>query len=262
MTTPREQLADLLHKSRIDAGYASHGALARKLNVSRPVVTKAENPAHPVPSDAMLAAWAGATGAGLDVLTDLAQRARSGPPGWFAKWADIEARASLIRWFEPLLVPGLLQVESYARAVLAWKPDGASTEANLKSRLARQSVLDRAELRVVILESVLYREVGDAATMCGQIQHLLAMGGRPSVMFQVVADTTAVAGALGGAFAIATEGTADVAAYAESNIQGAVYTDPDLVARAARVFDGLRTDALPWTQTQDLLLKAGERWTL
>jgi hypothetical protein len=196
------------------------------------------------------------------VLTDLAQRARTGPPGWFAKWADIEARASLIRWFEPLLIPGLLQVESYARAVLAWKPDSASTEANLKSRLARQSVLDRAELRVVILESVLYREVGDAVTMGGQIQHLLAVGDLPSVMLQVVADTPAVAGALGGAFAIATEGIADVAAYAESNIQGAVYTDPDLVARAARVFDGLRADALPWTQTQDLLRKAGERWTL
>jgi transcriptional regulator with XRE-family HTH domain len=262
VATPREQLAGLLRKSRVDAGYASHGALARKLNVSRPVVTQAENPAHPVPSDAVLAAWAGATGAGLDVLADLAQRARSGPPGWFAKWADdIEARATLIRWFEPLLIPGLLQVESYAVAVLGWKPDSARTEANLRSRLARQLVLDRAELRVLILESVLYREVGDAAVMAEQIQHLLAVGARPSVMLQVVEDTPAVAGALGGAFAIATEGTVDVAAYAESNIQGAVYTDPDLVARAARVFDGLRTDALPWTQTQDLLRKAGERWT-
>ncbi len=49
MATPPEQLAEVLRKSRIDAGYASHGALARKLNVSRPVVTKAENPAHPGP---------------------------------------------------------------------------------------------------------------------------------------------------------------------------------------------------------------------
>ncbi len=85
--------------------------------------------------------------------------------------------------------------------------------ANLKVRLARQAVLDRAELRVVILESVLYREVGDAATMGDQLQHLLAVGSR-------------------------------------------------LLARATRVFDGLRADALPWTQTQDLLTKAGERWTL
>jgi hypothetical protein len=262
MVTPREQLAEVLRKSRIDAGFESHVALARKLNVSRPVVTKAENPAHPVPSDAILAAWAGATGAGLDVLIDLAQRARSGPPGWFAKWADIEARASLIRWFEPLLVPGLIQTESYARAVLAWKPDSGSAEANLKTRLARQSVLDRAELRVVILGSVLNREVGDASVMCEQVEQLLMVGSRPSVMIQILPDTPAVAGALGGAFAIATEETADVAAYTDSIVKGGVYTDPDLIARAARVFDGLRADALPWTQTQDLLRKAGERWTL
>jgi hypothetical protein len=262
MPTPREQLASMLRQSRIDAGYDSHGALARKLNVSRPVVTKAENPAHPVPSDALLAAWAGATGAGLDVLTNLAQQARSGPPGWFAKWADIEARASVIRWFEPLLVPGLLQIESYAKTVLSWKPDSASASANLKSRLARQSVLDRAELRVVILASVLHREVGDAVTMSDQIQHLLVVGSRPSVTLQVVADTTEIAGALGGAFAIASEGAADVATYSESIVQGAVYTDPDLVARATREFDAVRGYALPWTQTQDLLEKAVEQWTL
>jgi transcriptional regulator with XRE-family HTH domain len=72
MTTPREQLAELFRKSRVDAGYGSHGALAKKLNVSRPVVSKAENPAQPVPSDTVLAAWAGATGAPLDTLTELA----------------------------------------------------------------------------------------------------------------------------------------------------------------------------------------------
>lgn len=262
MTTPREQLADILRKSRIGAGYASHGALARKLNVSRPVITKAENPGHPVPSDSMLAAWAGVTGAGLDVLADLALRARSGPPGWLAKWADIEARASLIRWFEPLLVPGLVQVESYARAVVAWKPESASADANLQTRLARQVVLGSAELRVVILGSVLSREVGDASVMCEQIEYLLAVGSRPSVMLQVMPDVPGVAGALGGAFAIATEGTTDVAAYTDSLVKGGVYTDPDVIARAVRVFDGLRADALPWAQTREFLEKAGERWAL
>jgi hypothetical protein len=47
-----------------------------------------------------------------------------------------------------------------------------------------------------------------------------------------------------------------------SIVKGGVYTDPDLIARAACVFDGLRADALPWAQTRDLLEKAGERWTL
>ena len=263
MATPREQLANILRQARIDAGYASHGALARRLNVSRPVISKAENPSSPTPSDAVLAAIAGATGAGLDDLTKLAQQARSGPPGWFSGWADdIEACSSVIRWFEPSLVPGLVQTEAYARAVLSWKPESASTEANLENRLSRQSVLDRAELRVVILETVLNREVGDAATMAGQVEHLLAVGGRPTVTLQVLPDTPAVAGALGGAFAIASEGAADIATYSESIVEGTVHTDPDLVARAVRLFDWLRAEALPWAQTQDLLRKAGERWTL
>jgi transcriptional regulator with XRE-family HTH domain len=84
--TPREQLAEMLKQARIGAGYGSHGALAKRLNVSRPVVTKAENPTHPPPSDAILAAWAGITGVALDVLTDLAQRAKSGTPEWFMSY--------------------------------------------------------------------------------------------------------------------------------------------------------------------------------
>ena len=95
-----------------------------------------------------------------------------------------------------------------------------------------------------------------------QIEHLLTVGSRPSVVLQIVPDTPVVAGGLGGAIAIATEGAVDVAAYHDSIVMGGVYTGPDLIARALRVFDGLRADALPWTQTQDLLKKAGERWTL
>jgi transcriptional regulator with XRE-family HTH domain len=93
MATPREQLANVLRQARLDAGYESHAAFARRLNVSRPVVSKAENPSSPTPSDAVLAAIAGATGAGLDELTKLAQQARSGPPGWFAGWTMTSRRA-------------------------------------------------------------------------------------------------------------------------------------------------------------------------
>jgi transcriptional regulator with XRE-family HTH domain len=106
MATPREQLANMLRQYRIVAGFGSHGALARKLNVSRPVVTRAENASHPVPSDAILAAWAGATGAPLETLTDLAKRARSGTPDWFMPYRQAEAEASILRCWSPLLVPG------------------------------------------------------------------------------------------------------------------------------------------------------------
>ena len=42
--------------------------------------------------------------------------------GWFQEWADIEAQATVLRWYEPLVVPGLLQTEDYARAILSAPP--------------------------------------------------------------------------------------------------------------------------------------------
>ena len=44
--------------------------------------------------------------------------------GWFQQWAGIEAQATVLRWYEPLVVPGLLQTEDYARAILSARPDG------------------------------------------------------------------------------------------------------------------------------------------
>jgi len=55
--TPREELADLLQRARAEAGYGSQGALAKRLNVSRPVISKAESATQPPPSEAILAAW-------------------------------------------------------------------------------------------------------------------------------------------------------------------------------------------------------------
>jgi transcriptional regulator with XRE-family HTH domain len=34
--------------------------------------------------------------------------------GWFQEWADSEAQTTVLRWYEPLVIPGLLQTEYYA----------------------------------------------------------------------------------------------------------------------------------------------------
>jgi Domain of unknown function (DUF5753) len=146
------------------------------------------------------------------------------------------------------------------RAALGWKPFSADVDENLSERLARQSVLDRAELRVLILGSVLHREVGNAETMREQIAQLLELGARPSVTLQIVPDTPDVAGALGGAFAISMEGSADTAVFTDSTVQSGVHTEADVIARAVRVWDGLHASALPWTMTRELLEQAGERY--
>jgi hypothetical protein len=258
--TPREQLAQALQQARIDAGYGSRGAFTKVLRASRSVISRAENPREAVPSNDVVTRWAAATKADKAKLLEYAKRARN-PRSFFAKWSDdFEQRATLIRWHEPLLVPGLIQTERYMRAVLGWKPFSADVDHNLSERLARQSVLDRAELRVLILGSVISREVGDASVMYEQIAHLVELGERSSVVLQIVPDTSVIAGALGGAFAIATEGAADTAVFTDSTVQSSVYTDNDALARAVRVWDGLHANALPWIQTREQLVQAGERW--
>jgi hypothetical protein len=201
-----------------------------------------------------------ATKADPAVLLDFAARARS-PRSFFAKWSeDFEQRATMLRMFEPSLSPGLLQTESYARAVVSWKPFRASADATLKGRLARQSIVDRAELRVLIVATVFDREVGGAAVMTEQIDHLLDNGERPNVTLQIVPDVPDLAGALVGAFAIATEGHTDTGVFTDSLIQSGVYTDAAIIERAVRVFDGLRSEALSWRQTREHLERSRAKW--
>ena len=83
----------------------------------------------------------------------------------------------------------------------------------------------------------------------------------PRVTIQVISAAAGAYGGLSGAFAIGTDQGADTVIYLETGIHGMVVHDPILIARAASVFDHLRAEALPRSQTLDLLAKAGERWT-
>lgn len=260
MPTPREQLADTLRQSRLDAGCESHGALAKKLNVSRPVVSKAENPAQPVPSDAVLAAWAGATGAALDTLTDLAQRARSGTPDWFMPYRQAEAQAGILRCWSPLLVPGILQTESYMRAVLSVEPYTAAQLDDLVSaRLERQAVIGRAYLTAVIDQHVLHRLIGSAAVMAEQCAHLLNMAERSNIALHVVPEGTNVG--LWGAFNIAArDSTVTVNLSAIEDIPS---TAPGLVGKVTVAFERILGAALPRIESHELIVKvAEEQWKM
>ena len=192
-------------------------------------------------------------------------RTWAGPhPPWFRDWVEIEARATVIRWWEPLLVPGLLQTPDYARAVLGWGPDdGGDLEERVAARLDRQAVFDRPsppEVWILLSEQILGYCVGSADVMRKQAQHLAEMAARPRVTIQVVAAGAGAYGGLSGAFAIGTDSAADTVIYLETGVQGMVIRDPKLITRAASMFDHLRAEALPRSQTLDVLARAGERW--
>src|ERR1700729_1687691 len=86
-------------------------------------------------------------------------------PAWFRDWVEVEREAVSLRWFEPLLIPGLLQTEEDARAVLAAAPPASpeeEVERLVSARMDRQAILDQAGpplLWVILDEGVLTRPV-------------------------------------------------------------------------------------------------------
>jgi transcriptional regulator with XRE-family HTH domain len=78
-------------------------------------------------------------------------------PGWFREWVDEETRAEVLRTFELALIPGLLQTEDYARALLP------GDETAVAQRMKRQEILtgDAPPMfHVVLDEGVLYQGRG------------------------------------------------------------------------------------------------------
>ena len=122
--------------------------------------------------------------------------------GWFQEWADIEAEATVLRWYEPLVVPGLLQTEDYARAILSARPDGNldDLDEQVAARLARQAVLDRPDapqLWCVLDEGVLHRAIGGSKVMRSQLYRLAEVAEHPKTTIQVIRAAGAHAGLLG-----------------------------------------------------------------
>jgi transcriptional regulator with XRE-family HTH domain len=256
--TPREQLAIVLKQSRLDGGFASHGALAKRLNVSRPVVSKAENPLHPVPSDALLAAWAGATGAAVEAFTDLAKRSKSGTPDWFVPYVHAESEAKTIRCWAPMVVPGLAQCESYARGVLSAEPYSPERLAELvTARMQRQRVLDRAYIVAVLDSGVLKRFIGSAAVMAEQCGYLVRLAERPNVSVHVVPEGTNT-----GAWAaldIATRGGVSTVCLTTA-LEDVTTSAADQVDSAMQTFERILGSAMPCEGSIDFIRSREEEW--
>lgn len=87
----------------------------------------------------------------------------------------------MLRWYEPLVVPGLLQTEEYVRAIFIahLSGDADDLEERVAARLARQTVQERAKLWCVLDEGVLRRGVGGSKVMRAQLEQLAALAEHP-----------------------------------------------------------------------------------
>jgi hypothetical protein len=227
------------------------------LLVSRPVVSKAENPAQPAPSDALLAAWAGATGAPLDQLADLARQAKSGAPDWFVPYLTAESEADTLRCWSPLLVPGLLQAEPYARAVIGVEPYTPERLAELvAARMERQQVLGRAYLTAIIDAQVLQRCIGSSAIMAEQCAHLLTMAVRPGIALHVVPDGANVG--LWGAFDVAARDNVFTVRF--ETLEDVTGRAPETVSKAMQAYERILGAALPRGDSLDFTREMESQW--
>ncbi|MFF3935953.1 helix-turn-helix domain-containing protein [Streptomyces phaeofaciens] len=114
-------------------------------------------------------------------------------PEWFSLYVSLEGAARLIRSYEPHFVPGLLQTEDYARAVLEAGTVGRTTpeaiERHVSLRMARQRLLDGPDpphLWAVMDETVLRRPASlEPGVMAAQLDRMLELAERDRVTLQV-----------------------------------------------------------------------------
>ena len=199
--------------------------------------------------------------------TFLALARRSNLPGWWHRYSDIlpswfemylglEQASSVIRTYEPQLIPGLLQTQEGARAVIRLGDPGASAdgiERRVALRMKRQEVLTQPgapNLWAVIDEAALWRIDGRSA-MREQIRHLIEMAELTNITLQVMPFYSGAHAAVGGPFAILRFSEPDLPdiVYLEQ-LTSALYLDKSQdVQHYLVVMDRLCVQAKPPTET-------------
>jgi hypothetical protein len=129
-------------------------------------------------------------------------------PDWFETYLGLESAAATIRSFELQFVPGLFQIEEYARAVTRLGHQ-AAPEAEIERRVSlrrnRQDLLTRPappRIWAIMDEAVLRRPVGGPAVMRAQLSHLIQVSRPTHVTIQVVPFARGGHAGAGGSFSM------------------------------------------------------------
>ncbi|MDQ2884289.1 MAG: Scr1 family TA system antitoxin-like transcriptional regulator, partial [Actinomycetota bacterium] len=216
----------------------------------------------------------GVSGEQADWMRDLARAGRqrgrwSGYrtviPDWFRAYVDLEADASEIRWYQPEVVPGILQTESYIRAMNATAHPRITDEAvnrQVKVRLERQAVLDQpvTTLSFILSESALRRNIGDASIMQAQLIHLAEAAERPNVELQVLPFDAQTFGAAWFGFIILRfdhDATSDVV-YVETYTDGDYLDSHDEVQAYTALWNRLQAAAMGQVESRNLIIRLAD----
>lgn len=185
---------------------------------------------------------------------------------WVRAYLDIEERATVLRSWQPLVVDGLLQTESYARVMIrAARPGDSDAEIErlVMSRMARQEIWERGEppppmLSVILGEAVLRQDVGEAPVMGEQLGRLVEAARNPRITVQVMPFSAGAHPGLLGPFVVASFENDRDAAYLDNALTGQVIERRKQVAAVSLLYDTLAREALPPRASSEMIMKVAE----
>ncbi|MFF3286328.1 DUF5753 domain-containing protein [Streptomyces sp. NPDC003023] len=184
----------------------------------------------------------------LTALQDEVDRAKL--PVFFQDFALLEAEASIRFAYETVVVPGLLQTEEYARALLAAHSpplDDETIDHRVDARIQRQALLCRkpmVDLAFVINEAALRCPVGGVPVLVEQLNRLLEHQQRRNVEIQVVPLAHGAHAGLHGPMVLLETLDHTRVAYFESHGESLIVSAPDKVSVFAQRYGKLRSQAL------------------
>jgi transcriptional regulator with XRE-family HTH domain len=248
------KLAAAIRRHRKRAGL-TQAQLAAMIPCSDKTISAAET-GRDRPSQEMVIAIETALDLSQDALVDIYDLLDiESLPGWMRDWVVEERRASSLRFFALSTIPGLLQIDDYARSLLN------GNEAAVQARMERQSILtsdNPPTLRAVLDETILHRNKGGAQVMHNQLKHLAESVCERLTIQIIPAD---ISPRLSGNFVLANVDEGEVA-YVETAVRGIVTSSREDLARLEDAWETIRTHALPQYESLEMIRRiAEEKWT-
>ncbi|MEV6981632.1 DUF5753 domain-containing protein [Sphaerisporangium sp. NPDC051017] len=270
-TVRQRRLGRELRRLR-EASDLAADAAASQLGWSRPKLNRIEN-ARTMPSTVDVANACDLYGADSATKAGLVQLCRDASRrGWWTAYSDIfsgsyvvlEAEATAIHTWEPLLVPGLLQTEDYTRELFRVGSELGDSELarHVDARMARKiAMLGRNAplLHAIIDEYVLRRPIGSPDVMAHQVDELIQAADRPNVTLQVLPLAAGTHAGLDGAFSVLSFGDEDPDVGYTGSPAGDVYVEAaDQVRGLKLTFERIADKALPPAESAALIAASKE----
>ncbi|MGA8117532.1 MAG: helix-turn-helix transcriptional regulator [Actinocatenispora sp.] len=241
-----------------------------------------ENRAHPNDVQALLMHY-GVEQPVIDAVKDVARQSRKRGwwypyndtiPEWFGQYLGLESGASVIRAFDGVAVPGLLQTEDYARALIqaaVTRQSTAEVERFTRLRIERQErITDNEEpiqFRSVLDEGLLWRQVGGQRVMIDQIERMIEIGQRSNVQIQILPSSAGAHAGMDGSFVVMDfpplptpfPTIDDRIAYVDLLVGAKYFDKPVEVTPYEAAWEQLRGDALSAGESEALLRRIAKR---